>query len=72
MKILTNKQYQALAVAFHNLKQENRMLKIENRLLKSKTSYITNDLIFPNTDERGLTGDPEMPDEENISDIFEM
>lgn len=35
MKIMTNFQYKALAIAFHNLKEENRKLKEENELLKN-------------------------------------
>lgn len=80
MKIYTNKQYYALVSVFTKQRKKindltqllliyrQRIKKLEHdiRLLKNINSP---DIIFPNTDERGL-GDSETPT--NISEIYEL
>ena len=44
MKIMTNNQYKALAIAYHNLKEENRKLKEENRKLKEENGRLRTQL----------------------------
>lgn len=74
MKIYSNKQYLALVSVFTNQKevikaQSNYIKRLEHdiRLLKNINSQT--DIIFPNTDERGLNGDSGSP---TIPEIFEM
>lgn len=65
MKIMTNKTFNDLleqltsqAVIINDLRNENKRLKINIRCLKNIN--FRSDIIFPNTDERGL-GDSETP-----------
>lgn len=44
MKVLTNNQYKALTVAFHNLKEENEKLQKENRMLSSAYESVSRQL----------------------------
>ena len=74
MKILTDKRYNAMLdviVKQHKVmqKQERLIKKLEHDidLLKNINSPV--DVIFPNTDERGLNGDSGSP---TIPEIFEM
>lgn len=72
MKIMTNRTFNDLlqqltnqAVTIDKLLNENKKLKNENKKLKNdirclKNIYSRSDIIFPNTDERGL-GDSETP-----------
>lgn len=72
MKIMTNKTFNDLleqltlqAVIINELRTENKRLKNDIRCLKNINSR--SDIIFPNTDERGL-GDSETPT--NFSEKF--
>ena len=74
MKILTDKRYNAMLdviVKQHKVmqKQERLIKKLEHDidLLKNINSPV--DIIFPNTDKRGLNGDSGSP---IIPEIFEM
>ena len=74
MKILTNKRYNAMLdviIKQHKVmqKQERLIKKLEHdiNLLKNINSPV--DVIFPNTDERGLNCDSGAP---TIPEIFEM
>lgn len=53
MKIMTNNQYKALAIAYHNIKEENEKLKHENARLieanKRLSALFNNDIDFPNS-----------------------
>ena len=49
MKILTNNQYKALAIAYHNLKEENRKLKEENGRLRTQLNSNFENIDFPNS-----------------------
>jgi hypothetical protein len=58
MKVLTNNQYKALAIAFHNIKEENRKLKEENARLKESNARLSNlfdteYIDFPNSHKGG-------------------
>lgn len=71
MKIMTNKTFNDLleqltsqAVIINDLRNENKRLKNDIRCLKNINSH---DIIFPNTDERGL-GDSDTPN--NLSDKY--
>ena len=71
MKIMTNRTFNDLmqqltsqAVTINQLRTENKRLKNDIRSLKNINSR---DIIFPNTDERGL-GDPDTPT--NLSDKY--
>ena len=71
MKIMTNRTFNDLmqqltsqAVTINKLRTENKRLKNDIRCLKNINSR---DIIFPNTDERGL-GDPDTPT--NLSDKY--
>ena len=71
MKIITNKTYDnyietlmRLSARVDKLTKENKRLKNDIRCLKNINSP---DIIFPNTDERGL-GDPDTPT--NLSDKY--
>lgn len=72
MKIMTNKTFNDLleqltsqAVIINDLRNENKRLKNDIRCLKNINSR--SDIIFPNTDERGL-GDSDTPT--NLSDKY--
>ena len=71
MKIMTNRTFNDLmqqltsqAVTINQLRTENKRLKNDIRCLKNINSR---DIIFPNTDERGL-GDSDTP--ANLSDKY--
>ena len=71
MKIMTNRTFNDLmqqltsqAVTINQLRTENKRLKNDIRCLKNINSP---DIIFPNTDERGL-GDSDTPT--NLSDKY--
>lgn len=71
MKIMTNRTFNDLmqqltnqAVTINQLLTENKRLKNDIRCLKNINSR---DIIFPNTDERGL-GDSDTPN--NLSDKY--
>ena len=71
MKIMTNRTFNDLmqqltsqAVTINQLRAENKRLKNDIRCLKNINSR---DIIFPNTDERGL-GDSDTPT--NLSDRY--
>lgn len=49
MKIMTNNQYKALAIAYHNLKEENRKLKEENGRLRTQLNSNFENIDFPNS-----------------------
>ena len=73
MKILTNKRYNAMLdliaaqqKTIRIYQKQVKKLEHDIRLLKNINSP---DIIFPNTDERGL-GDSETPN--NISEIYEL
>ena len=80
MKILSNKKYSELMeVIGHQaavIKQQNMKInKLNNDIRLYRKCLINNtnshaDIIFPNTDERGLTGEAETPI--NFSDIIEL
>ena len=66
MKVLTTKKYEFLKYMIKQLREERDDLKRQNAELKKQLLYektwnqTFTDVIFPNTDERGL-GDQEMP-----------
>lgn len=75
MKILRTKTFKSLidTIAVQNTiieEQRQEIVRLNNILRTANRSSITQDVIFPNTDERGLTGETEIPDETNISDIL--
>lgn len=76
MKILSNKSFNDLMTT---LVEQNKVIKRQEKLLISQMEQIQklksqhnspSDLIYPNTDERGLTGEAETPI--NFSDIIEL
>ena len=74
MKILTNKRYNAMLdviIKQHNVmqKQEKLIKKLEHDISLLKNINSHSDIIFPNTDERGLNADSGAA---TIPDIFEM
>lgn len=80
MKILSNKQYELFLAQQRKLQQlqkENEQLKNQIKILKNDKNILLNiinpdimGLDFPNTNERGLTGEAETP--LNFSDIIEL
>lgn len=69
MKIYTNNQYKALALAFHNLKEENEQLKEENRKLKEVNGNLRNMVDFYEHDNKFLTRLLKACSENNNEDI---
>lgn len=75
MKILTNKKYseflEVIGYQTAVIKQQNMKInKLNNDIRCLKNINSQSDIIFPNTDERGLTGEAETPI--NFSDIIEL
>ena len=74
MKIYSNKQYAALVSVFTNQKevikaQSNYIKRLEHDIRLLKNINNQTDIIFPNTDERGLNADSGAA---TIPEIFEM
>ena len=69
MKIYTNNQYKALALAFHNLKEENEKLKEENRKLMEVNGNLRNMVDFYEHDNKFLTRLLKACSENNNQDI---
>lgn len=74
--IITRQHYEDLQQCILNkskqieqLQRKIRRLENDKRILKNIINPDIADLDFPNSDERGLTGEPDTPD---LNDIWDM